>query len=92
MNDWLDQRAIDAVGDTEVISTFRLFPDSEPKRIVLVTEWHDDNGPYPPYTQKGFYEIDNKSLTIIWGPDDYPSADADSYRSTWTYYRVLNGG
>ena len=87
MDEWLDQDAIDAAGETEVVSKFKLSSNTSPKRIVLVSNWFDDNGPYPSHTEKGFYELTADTLTIKWGPDDFPKAGLNEYCQTCVYTR-----
>ena len=87
MDEWLDQDPIAAAGDTEVVSKFQLSPEANPKRIVLVSDWYNDNGPYPSHTQNGFYELTTDTLTIKWGPDDFPKDDPEEYSQTCVYSR-----
>ena len=88
MDEWLDEDAEQAGSNTRVVSRFKIFPRASPKRIVLVTDWYDEDGPYPSHTQKGFYELTADTLEIIWGPDNFPSDAPGSYRSTWSYTRI----
>lgn len=87
MNEWLDDAATEAVGNTEVNSRFKIMPNSEPKRIVLVTKWRDNGRACSSHVQKGFYEISERTLKIIWGPDRFPSKDPEGYRQTSVYRR-----